>query len=470
MNSRYGRFDAVLLAVLMVLAILGQAPVWAEEDVLPSDQEVVGGPVVSQPACGSDMSGGGSSCGGSVGGGSSCGDSSCGGAVCGGSSCGGSSCGGGSCGGGGCGITSEDLDRFFTNLTGFIQRVINLVRNIIQEIRNIFSGNGGGSSNNGGDVVNVPPPGNTGGGTTTVANPPTDSGSTPGSTTPGGDQTVQNPPGQPPADPPTSGNTAVGQVEFINFPASKNLSNSTWGPLLTDIENHLPSSYGTQYRDQSPSTHAHETTHGINSHIRNYLNKTGRKANGFYVGNNRAVVLIEPNLRKSAAVPFVPNSLRGSRFNLYLLGMGAWDDTPLYIFDEWVAYTNGALVAVDQAKRGLWRQGWTDGVYGALEFTAYSFALAMAVAQRDPQYFAKYPQFKAFMAFQAKRAMDAFRAGRNLKEFKYDKQETFSRNLVSGSDSAPMRDFIKKNWGEGFWNEVFLGQAPAAQARAPLKK
>ncbi|RCK78825.1 MAG: hypothetical protein OZSIB_0975 [Candidatus Ozemobacter sibiricus] len=465
MNSRSGRFAVVFLLAMVMLAILGQATVRAEEDVLPSDQEMVGGPVVSQPFCGSDMSCGGSSCGGFDDGGSLCGGSSCGGGSCGFDD---SSCGGGFCGGGGCGFNLENLDQIFSKLTDFIQRVISLVRNLIQEIRNIFKGNGGGSSNTGGGEVNAPPPGDSGGGSTTVSQPPTDSNAGGGnSSAPGGDQTAQNPPAQPPADSSTSGNTYGGKLEFINFPPSKNLSNSSWGPLLTDIENHLPPKYGTQYRDQSPSTHAHETTHGINSHIRNYMNKTGRKANGFYVGNNRAVVLVEPNVRKSAAVPYVPNSLRGSRFNLYLLGMSAWDDTPLYIFDEWVAYTNGALVAVDQVKRGLWRQGWTDAVHGALEFTAYSFALAMAVAQRDPQYFAKYTPFKEFMAFQAKRAMDAFRAGRNLKEFKYDKQETFYRNLVSGSDSAPLRDFIKKNWGESFWNEVFLGQSSTAQAKAP---
>ena len=86
-------------------------------------------------------------------------------------------------------------------------------------------------------------------------------------------------------------------VQFTSFPKQKNISDpGTWGSVLYDIESHLPTSYGSTYRDNDRVTWGHETTHGINSHLRNYFNKTGKKANGFYVLNGQGVIIPEPNM------------------------------------------------------------------------------------------------------------------------------------------------------------------------------
>ncbi len=156
-------------------------------------------------------------------------------------------------------------------------------------------------------------------------------------------------------------------VQFTSFPKQKNISDpGTWGSVLYDIESHIPSKYGTTYRDNDRITWGHETTHGINSHLRNYFNKSGKKANGFYVLNGQGVIVSEPKMSKARVAQHVPSVLRGSRYNLYVAGSSAWNDRPLYIFDEWVSYNNGAAVGVDMAQKGLWKAGWRDGVAGSV--------------------------------------------------------------------------------------------------------
>ena len=56
--------------------------------------------------------------------------------------------------------------------------------------------------------------------------------------------------------------------------------------------------YGDRYYSDDPITHAHETTHGINSHLTNqHRGATGDY--GFYVGGGRAVVLTGPRVTLS---------------------------------------------------------------------------------------------------------------------------------------------------------------------------
>ena len=148
-------------------------------------------------------------------------------------------------------------------------------------------------------------------------------------------------PGAPGAAPrvPFGGGVGPGsQVTWLAYAKQKSYTDpGDMGAVLMDIETHLPSSYGTQYQDADRITWGHETTHGINSELRNNYNKTGKTANGFYCLESQGAIIEEPNLRKSQVAAFVPQVLRGSRFELYINGMSDWDDTPTYIFDEWTA-------------------------------------------------------------------------------------------------------------------------------------
>ncbi len=266
-----------------------------------------------------------------------------------------------------------------------------------------------------------------------------------------------------PAPRPTTAGQPGSGVRFLDYRATRTDTGAAWGPVLTDIQNHLPPSYGDMYWfEDSYMTAGHETTHGINSDIRNNHNDTGGRANGFYVLENRGVVVQEPNIRKADALPFIPQALQGSRHQLYMIEQTAWDDTPTYVFDEWTAYINGAMVGVDEVERNIYRGQWTDGVYGALEFVVYSMAIAMATEQKDPAYFASNTQFKEFVAFNTRRAMTVYRKGAPMMMFTYDVQDRYHADLTTGTAGAPIRDFIRRVYGQQFLDEVLLGTGGGA--------
>jgi hypothetical protein len=245
-------------------------------------------------------------------------------------------------------------------------------------------------------------------------------------------------------------------VDWLDYPAVQSDMNLDWCAELTDIRNHLQESYGDYYWDDDLITAAHETTHGINAHVRNNFNTTGQVANGFYVLGDKAAIIIEPDITKSQVNAYVPVALRGPRYDLYLVGQTAWDDMPLYLWDEWVAYTNGGVAGVSQVNCGKWDAGWRDGVMGPLEFTVYALAVGMAVKALDPDYFADYAQFREFLAWNTRRAMDTYRAGKDLPDFQWDDQEAFHDTLRTDPGAAAMRDFARQTFGTT-WADSVLG-------------
>lgn len=268
---------------------------------------------------------------------------------------------------------------------------------------------------------------------------------------PGADATPGQP--QPDAGPPIGPQPGDG-VDFTAYPKQRDETDSSWGTVLTDIAQHTPPEYGDYYWSNDLVTAAHETTHGINADIRNDYNDTGARANGFYVLEGRAVLVVEPDIRKSHVAPYVPEVLRGFRFDTYITGQTEWDDTPLYVWDEWVAYTNGGEVAVDLVESGLWSYGWRDGVAGQLEFTVYALAVGMAVKERDPAYFAANTQFREFLAWNARRAMDVYRRGAVMEEFAWDDQDQFYTDLRTNAEAEEIREFARETFGEAWAVEV----------------
>ena len=240
-------------------------------------------------------------------------------------------------------------------------------------------------------------------------------------------------------------------VEVLDIATTNSKTNSKWGTVLTDIVQHECDS--NSYDDLV--TLGHETTHGINSYIRNSMNHLGRKANGFYILNGKAVVIAEPTMMKHDVAPFVPHSLQGSRYSMYITGMPDWDDTPLYVWDEWVAYTNGGAAGVDIEKAGLWSYGWRDAVMGPIEFTVYGIALVMAVKEKDPELFADEDFRSVFQQF-IQRSMSAFREGQTMIDFKWDQQDAYYESFKTSSDAEPMRTFIRDMFGME-WCYMVLG-------------
>jgi len=243
---------------------------------------------------------------------------------------------------------------------------------------------------------------------------------------------------------------------FINWPKVRSVDSSL-GKVLGDIESHMPA--GHIYKDNDKITWGHETTHGINSNIRNrnqkwivkhklrffffrgepYLVKVAERVNGFYCLEDRAVVIVEPPTTIRAAAAKVPQSLRGEVYNLYMVQQaGSWNDTPLYIFDEWVAYTNGSEVRKD-----LRIQSRAETVTYMMEFNVYAMSLAMVVKEKGGY---DDTQLKAFLMWNIERSVRIYN---NESE-----ATAYLNKLRTNSDAEKLRGFARSYFGVEWCKEV----------------
>lgn len=236
-------------------------------------------------------------------------------------------------------------------------------------------------------------------------------------------------------------------------------------PEFVEVQSHRKSEEGTVYGDiishsrgapfgdrAGRSTNAHETAHGIHSEIRNeYTDKLKKRVNGFYALQGRGVVIEEPGIKMSHAVKFIPENLRSYRYDLYMVKqLRDWNDTPLYIMDEWNAYVLGGMCCVDDVKQGKHKDGWTDGVSGCLDFSIYTIALAMAVKEYDSRYWSDHQQFKNFVKWNLKRANETYLAGHRMKEFQWEKQDKLLKEFLDSPGAEKMREFVKSEL-DGIW-------------------
>ncbi len=243
------------------------------------------------------------------------------------------------------------------------------------------------------------------------------------------------------------------QLSWKVYKTQKKKTDADWGPVLTDIEQHLPASYGKKYYNDDWSTHGHETTHGINSELRNNHAKNKGKENGFYLLNDKAAFVVDPKVTMKQVAPLIPTSLQGTRYNLYMIQQAnsAWNNVPTYIFDEWVAYTNGAEVGIDRHKNKLKAPQWrSDTMIGQLEFTYYALAFCLAVEKHDPAYLKGKDgkQFKEFVAHEIRRAMKCYREGIKIDHYKWD--TNLQKNFKTKADAKDLRDLAERWYGKAF--------------------
>lgn len=130
----------------------------------------------------------------------------------------------------------------------------------------------------------------------------------------------------------------------IDVPATRQPSGNM-PAKIRDLESRMPARHN--FRSKNIVTWAHETTHGLNSRIRNSLRNS--RVNAFYLYDGVAITANEPDFHISDFAHKVPVPLRGRIYRLYLVSQASsWNDRPLYLFDEWVAYQNGSIVARDE--------------------------------------------------------------------------------------------------------------------------
>jgi hypothetical protein len=212
------------------------------------------------------------------------------------------------------------------------------------------------------------------------------------------------------------------------------------GSILSDIRSHIED--GGYYNDSDLITAAHETTHGINSNVRNSL-YDGRRLNAFYCLDGRAAVLLEPNTRIERVASNVPPSLRGSVYKLYLVEQAAsgWGDRPLYILDEWVSYTNGSATRKDLkiVKRA-------ETVRYMMEFDIYAMTMLMVV-ERDETSF-NTGDLSTFIRWSIERSMSIYDGELEASEY--------LRTFRDSSDAESLRAFALAKFGKS-WCRKFLG-------------
>ncbi len=216
--------------------------------------------------------------------------------------------------------------------------------------------------------------------------------------------------------------------------------NLKFGNVLSDIRSHIND--GGYYNDSDLITAAHETTHGINSNVRNEL-YDGKAINAFYCLDGKACVLNEPKTRIEKVAKNVPVSLRGGVYKLYLVEQAAsgWGDRPLYILDEWVSYTNGSA-----ARKDLQISSRAETVKYMFEFNIYVLTLLMVIENEELSYDVE--DLNNFVRWNIERSMSIYDEEKEAKEY----LEMF-RNV---SDAESLRVFVKKRYGNS-WSKKYFG-------------
>lgn len=137
---------------------------------------------------------------------------------------------------------------------------------------------------------------------------------------------------------------------------------------LGDIDCHMPQNH--KYRFDDKVTWAHETTHGVNSLLRNKF----RIDNGYYLIRNKAFLIGSPKLTLREIANNIPINQRGRIYDLYMVkAQQWWNNTPFYMMDECCAYINGTLVGIEVGMKDRAVYSFDNG----LELWRY-----MKVAQR----------------------------------------------------------------------------------------
>lgn len=266
-------------------------------------------------------------------------------------------------------------------------------------------------------------------------------------------QQPYNPPLQEPEEPQVP---ITEEPEWENYTAIQQ-PQSELGKILSDIECHMPA--GHIYKDKDKITWGHETSHGLASNIRMKFSrgygawqaccgkpvfKSFARINGFYLLNDRAVIINEPNTTIKEVARLVPNSLKGGVYNLYMVSQaGSWNDTPLYVFDEWIAYANGSAVRAD-----LKIQSRAETVKYMLEFNVYAICVGWESKTEDKQ-------FKTFLKWHLKRSMELVKANResggDLSE-----SDAYWEKVKASPDAEEFRQFTRRYLGEQ-WTKHVLG-------------
>jgi hypothetical protein len=268
-------------------------------------------------------------------------------------------------------------------------------------------------------------------------------------------------------------------MNFKTYNPTQNLESD--GSIYADVVNHCKNFRSYLVGDETPSS-VHEITHCINSDLRNGmigmspahfisgidysiggpndpikypvmqcrcgspLAKSAGRINTFYVLENRYVQFDELTSRKKDCIAFIPKSLRADRYDVYVNGQEAWDDCPLYIFDEWVAYLNGAACVLEMYKKLNLKYRSYDFLFGPIEFITYGVATLMAAPSITPE-------LGQFAVWMIQETIRIYSEGKQYAPWK-QADDTY-QILAYGIDAADIRAFLRTKFNYSFLANPF---------------
>lgn len=238
--------------------------------------------------------------------------------------------------------------------------------------------------------------------------------------------------------------------------ASYAFSGNDYGSAFyRDVMTHTPA--GERDFQSGPSTHAHETLHGLNNAMRN---RTSQKDAFFYLENGKGAYVIEPKENSRDVRNHIGSSYRqlsASRYNLYLVQQTvSWTNT-LYFFDEWNAYVGTTRSAVEIQRAGRWDPSQnSDPIEGLVDFMYYCSASILSIKNVDPEYLATNKQFKATYAMIMEESVKWMNEAKKEKIWIGSKAWTKMQNFQTAADGAQVRQAVKDLMGDA-WAKRVLG-------------
>jgi hypothetical protein len=247
------------------------------------------------------------------------------------------------------------------------------------------------------------------------------------------------------------------KIDWNEYKPLRVVNEPRLGKILCDIESHMKE--GHQYSEPNNLvTWVHETTHGINSILRN-SHKDAAFVNAFYCLENRYKIFYEPKTTISDVARRVPVALRGPSYQMYLVDQVKWwNEKPFYIMDEWISYTNGSACALE-----LKEQEFYFELLQAQNFMVYSIYLLMSIKERDAKYDCK--ELIEFIKWNSERVISMQRPlktlrGRdlvvNLFRDPLAANQEYMQKLKTLAEAESFRNFSRKNFGD-LWCKQVLG-------------
>ena len=222
--------------------------------------------------------------------------------------------------------------------------------------------------------------------------------------------------------------------------------------ILGDIKSHLHNNYydvtikdyptgSIVSQDSLNISTVHESTHGINSFLRNKYSTNENKVNAFYCLNNQYIVIKESNLALKGVGKNIPKSIRFTSYDLCFNSKisESWNDRCLYLCDEFLSHGNATMYRKQKKIKER-----DSAIKFAFEYGMYSLVHLQMLKGTG---YEDYDKLKWFHEWNFNRCFDTFDGERGL----IDNMKIF----IKSEDCKDLRLFIAQEFGQEFYERFY---------------